>query len=181
MIISHVWLWVLTYLFLYLFWPWSGWTVFLPVKYSISKYRCLCCSLEKILWDLIGGRVPIPTQKNALFAADFPQTHWQSDPRPPIYQVWIQSFPSPRLVASPKLKNPVCPTAVGRIIGFIHFPRVLVLCEMQLYWSRIWTRVAVSFSDDDNHYTTGTLIMSDEKLEEELFYAIWSQNDWVQG
>ena len=44
------------------------------------------------------------------------------------------SFPSPRLVASPRLKNPVCPTicpiAGGRIIGFIPFPRVLVLCEM---------------------------------------------------
>ena len=25
-------------------------------------------------------------------------------------QVWIQSFPSPRLVASPRLKNLVCPT-----------------------------------------------------------------------
>ena len=27
---------------------------------------------------------------------------------------------------------------------------------MQLFWSRIWTRVAVSISYDDNHYTTGT-------------------------
>ena len=27
-----------------------------------------------------------------------------------IFQVWIQSFPSPRLVASPRLKNLVCPT-----------------------------------------------------------------------
>ena len=48
------------------------------------------------------------------------------------------------------------PIAGGRIIGFIPFPRVLVLCEMQLAWSRIWTRVAVSISYDDNHYTTGT-------------------------
>ena len=44
-------------------------------------YRC--CSLKKIIWELIKGRVPSPTRKNALFAADFPQTHWQSDPRPP--------------------------------------------------------------------------------------------------
>ena len=29
------------------------------------------------------------------------------------------------------------PIAGGRIIGFIPFPRVLVLCEMQLAWSRI--------------------------------------------
>ena len=48
------------------------------------------------------------------------------------------------------------PLAGGRIIGFIPFPRVLVLCEMQSVSSRFWTRVAVSISYDDNHYTTGT-------------------------
>ena len=36
------------------------------------------------------------------------------------------------------------PIAEGRIIGFIPFPRVLVLCEMQSVKSRILTRVAVS-------------------------------------
>ena len=46
------------------------------------------------------------------------------------------------------------PIAGGRIIGFIPFPRVLVLCEMQS--SRIWTRVAMSMSYNDNHYTTAT-------------------------
>ena len=45
--------------------------------------------------------------------------------------------------------------AGGRIIGFIPFPRVLVLFEMQLAWSRIWTHVVVSISYNDNHYTTG--------------------------
>ena len=48
------------------------------------------------------------------------------------------------------------PIAGGRIIGFIPFPRVLVLCEMQSVSSKIWTRVAVSISYDDNDYTTGT-------------------------
>ena len=48
------------------------------------------------------------------------------------------------------------PIAGGRIIWFIPFPRVLVLCEMQSVSSRICTRVAVSISYDDNHYTTGT-------------------------
>ena len=48
------------------------------------------------------------------------------------------------------------PKVGGRIIGFLPFPRVLVLCEMQLAWSRIWTCVAVSISYDDNHYTTGS-------------------------
>ena len=46
------------------------------------------------------------------------------------------------------------PIAGGRIIGFIPFPRVLVRCEMQSVSFRIWTRVAVSISYDDNHYTT---------------------------
>ena len=44
------------------------------------------------------------------------------------------------------------PIAGGRIIGFIPFPRVLVLCEMQSVSSRIWTRDSVSISHDDNHY-----------------------------
>ena len=62
----------------------------------------------------------------------------------------------------PKAEGPslpyYLPIAGGRIIGFIPFPRVLVLCEMQPVSSRIWTRVAVSLSYDDNHYTTGTSI-----------------------
>ena len=48
------------------------------------------------------------------------------------------------------------PIAGGRIIGFIPFPRVLVLCGMQSVLSRNRTRIAVSISCDDNHYTTGT-------------------------
>ena len=48
------------------------------------------------------------------------------------------------------------PIAGGRTIGFIPFPRVLVLSEMLSVSSRIWTRVAVHISYDDNHYTTGT-------------------------
>ena len=48
------------------------------------------------------------------------------------------------------------PVAGGRIVGFIPFLRVLVLCEMLSVSSRILTRIAVSISYDDNHYTTGT-------------------------
>ena len=51
------------------------------------------------------------------------------------------------------------PIAGGRIIGFIPFPRVLVLCEMQSVSSRIWTRIAVFISYGDNDYTTGTSTM----------------------
>ena len=42
------------------------------------------------------------------------------------------------------------------MIGFIPFPRVLVLGEMQSDSSRVWTRVTVSISYDNNHYITGT-------------------------
>ena len=49
------------------------------------------------------------------------------------------------------------PIAGGRIIRFIPFPRVLVLCEKQSFSSRIWIRVTMSISYDDNHYTTDTL------------------------
>ena len=58
----------------------------------------------------------------------------------------------------PSLSN-YLPIAGGRIIGFIPFLRVLVLCEMQSVSSKIWTRVAVSISYDDNHYTTSTSII----------------------
>ena len=50
------------------------------------------------------------------------------------------------------------PIAGGRIIRFIPFPRVLVLCEMESVSSRIWTCVAVFIFYNDNHYTTGNLI-----------------------
>ena len=51
------------------------------------------------------------------------------------------------------------PIAGGRIIGFIPFPRVLLLCEMQSVSSRIWTCVVMSISYNDNHYITGVLYL----------------------
>ena len=60
------------------------------------------------------------------------------------------------------------PIAEGRIIGFIPFPRVLVLCEMQSVSPRIWTRIAVFISYGDNDYTTGTSIFNvDMRLNKE--------------
>ena len=49
------------------------------------------------------------------------------------------------------------PIAGGRMIGFIPFPRVIVLCEKQSASSRIWTCVAVYISYDDDHYTTNII------------------------
>ena len=34
-----------------------------------------------------------------------------------------------------------------------------MLYEMQSFSSKIWTRVAVSISYDDNHHTTGTSLL----------------------
>ena len=57
------------------------------------------------------------------------------------------------------------PIAGERIIGFIPFPRVLALCEMQSASSRIWTRAAVSISHDNNHSTTSHLQRSTSVVE----------------
>ena len=61
------------------------------------------------------------------------------------------------------------PIAGGRIIGFIPFPRVLVLWEMQSVSSRIWTRIVASNSYDDNHYTTGQLLIG---------YRLYESQTW---
>ena len=42
---------------------------------------------------------------------------------------------------------------------------------MQSVSSRIWTRVAVSISYDDNHYTTGKQMISDS-IRLEIIYLI---------
>ena len=56
------------------------------------------------------------------------------------------SFSYTSCLTKAKEPNPsyYLPIAGGRIIGFIPFPRVLVLCEMQSVSSRIWTRIVVS-------------------------------------
>ena len=63
--------------------------------------------------------------------------------------------------------------AGGRIIGFIPFSRILVPCEMQSVSSRIWTRIVVSISCDDNHYTTSIVI-----YEMLLFLGCNPSNCW---
>ena len=90
-------------------------------------------------------------------------------------EFWIQNFPSPRLVTYPRLKSPVCPTilpiAGRRIYGFIPFPRVLALYEMQTALSRIWTQFSESIFFYDNHDTTIIVFKSCSYYEKE--YWIW--------
>ena len=57
-----------------------------------------------------------------------------------------------------KIKEPsflYFPITEGRIVGFMPFPRVLVLCKMQRVRFRIWTQVTTSTSSD-NCYTMNT-------------------------
>ena len=92
-----------------------------------------------------------------------------------VEQVWIQSFPFPSLTKAEEPSLPYyLPIARGRIIGFIPFPRVLVLCEIQSVSSRIWTRVTVSIFYDDNHYTTGT---SGRVI---LMEGVWNKNNLAE-
>ena len=46
------------------------------------------------------------------------------------------------------------PIVGGRIVGFIPFPKLFALCEWQIPFSGIWTRVTESVSNDNNNYTT---------------------------
>ena len=91
-----------------------------------------------------------------------------------VKQVRIQSFPS-RLVASPSLKNLVCPT----ILPIAGGRRVLVQCEMQSVSSRIWTRVAVSISYDDNHYTINNYLNWNSSMNVMMLVLITRPDDNV--
>ena len=148
---------VFTYVFIYLS-SYLSINVSLFISIYQSIYDCLfiCIHLSICLSTCLSIPLSMPVCSYLSIFTN-PSTRAGYDTRSflnGVWQVWIQSFPSPRLVASPRLKNQVCPTILpidgGRIIGFILFPRVLVLCEMQLAWSRFWTRVAVSISYDDN-------------------------------
>ena len=61
-----------------------------------------------------------------------------------------------------KVKEPsllyYLPIAEGRIFGFMPFLRILMVYEMQLASSMIWTHFTMSISYDDNHYTTFSLL-----------------------
>ena len=59
-----------------------------------------------------------------------------------------------------------------RIIGFIPFPRVLVLCEMQSASARIWIRVAVSISYDDNHW-----YLQENMFTNHIYFIYMNQQD----
>ena len=70
-------------------------------------------------------------------------------------------FPSPSLVALPRLKyqSALLFTHSRRENNWIHtFPKGISAMWNAISLVQVWTRVAVSISYDDNHYTTGTLM-----------------------
>ena len=78
------------------------------------------------------------------------------------------------------------PIVGGKIIGFILFPGILVLCEIQTTLSWFWTRIAESISYDSNHYTVCVCAFAcvflcvcvwererEREGEREQFYWLW--------
>ena len=76
-----------------------------------------------------------------------------------------------------------------RISGFMPFPSVFALCELQRALSWIWTRVAMFISNDDNQYTLGTSFFKYVQRLAEKFMAsricvcllFWCSNIVVLG
>ena len=108
-----------------------------PRKASLTQKTKLKTDLNRITQMFVTKLVSEPTKwvmsKVCIYPIPPPWTgSWFLSQ---VQQIWIQSFPSPKLVATPRLKSPVCPTIhpelMGRIVGFIPFSMVLALCEME--------------------------------------------------
>ena len=69
-------------------------------RYPESMNIDLCWSANTVM-SICRSYLPTPPHGQDMTQGQFLSRVWQ---------VWIQSFPSPRLVASPRLKNPVRPT-----------------------------------------------------------------------
>ena len=70
-----------------------------------------------------------------------------------VVLVWIQASPSPRLVAV-IWPNNLLIAGEERRVKFMTFLRALTQSEIQAASSRIWNRVTVSISYDNNRYVT---------------------------
>ena len=92
-------------------------------------------------------------------------------------QVWIQSFPFFKTNFHTKIKDPsfpyYLPIARGGTVGFILFPRISILCEIQTALFSIWTLVLMSISYNDNHFTMSAYYQC-------RFFFIQNQaNPWI--
>ena len=123
------------------------WDSSLLIFEILSKY--LPPTRSYTLLQTYGFRFSYPIQITCKTLSIYPHQHYQDLTQVILsgaYQVLIQSTPSPRLVAIPRLL-----ITRGRIVGFKAFLRILVLCKIQSS-SRIWNRVALSIFDGNNNY-----------------------------
>ena len=89
------WCWFSISLFSFFFF------LFLECSLNVLVYLCVCTALPLNYSMLVYSYLPTPP-----LGKDMTQGQFLSG----VQQVLSQSFPSPRLVASPRLKNLVCPT-----------------------------------------------------------------------
>ena len=103
--------------------------VCMGVSACVFVFMCVCvCERLRGVTVIVIRKLRGRPEQSGVFHqiwSNFDNEHvcWSYLPTPPlvqdmtqgqflseVQQVWIQSFPSPRLVASPRLKNLVCPT-----------------------------------------------------------------------
>ena len=76
-----------------------------------------------------------------------------------VQQVWIQSFSSPSCFQGWRTQSLLLFTHSWRENNWIHtFPKGISAMRKAIILVQDWTRVAMSTSYDNNHYTTGTAI-----------------------
>ena len=81
------------------------------------------------------------------------------------------------MVREPNLPN-YLPIAGRKVTGFISFPSLLVLCEMQFASSRIWNVVALSIFYDDNYYTTRPSVIF---VKLPMYVRVWHIAFFIAG
>ena len=82
-----------------------------------------------------------------------------------------------------RVKEPSLPhflwIAGGKIVGCIPSPGVLVLWEMQMALSSIWTRITISISYNVNHFTTNISTLSIISIVIRYFCIIYCKSNVV--
>ena len=94
-------------------------------------------SSDELISDVLLSYLPTP------LGQDMTQGQFLSG----VWQVWIQSFPSPRLVASPRLKNLLCPTIYPTILYKIK------CIDKKVMYSYGPPHMAVQKQDDQHEHT----------------------------
>ena len=80
--------------------------MFIYIYVCVCVCICVCVCVCTYIYVCVCMYIYISYLPTPPLGQDMTQGQFLSE----VLQVWIQSFPSPRLVASPRLKNLVCPT-----------------------------------------------------------------------